>query len=1051
MDPALASLIEAGDPDDEVAVLIRWHPDWAGPPPGVRIVSTFGDIATVRVARGALSELRADRSVRSVKATTLFRADVEEPAEPATAPPVDQHPPRRPDGLALTGRGVVVGVTDWGLDFTHPTFRHPDGSTRVLALWNQQPGPDPAHPNKYGYGRIYSQSEIDRALQQHDPASALGYFAFLSDTGAGAHGTATTSIAAGSGWPGGAEGVAPDVDIVFVHLSTWGPSGPQGLGDSVSLAEAFDFIRDAAGPRACVINCSLGGTCGPHDGSNLLEQVLDAFVLERPGRMVAQSCGNYFQYDTHAGGELLAGQEVRLAFDIRAGTTHTHQVDIWYSGADRLTIGLIAPGGYPRAVVRPGQHATLDHDGQTVAEIRHRIDDPNDGRNEALIEIRPPAPAGTWQLVLQAADVVDGRFHAWIEREPVRPHHQTRFAGDAAVATTTTGTICNGFRPLAIGAYDARTPDRALSSFSSSGPTVDGRHKPDLVAPGSGVPVARSRPQHAQPGEDVPYGTTMSGTSMAAPHVTGAVACLLQKELLQASAIRSAILESCEPFLGDEPGRAGSGYLRIDAAAERLTGTARTGNSPAPAGTGPGGQSGNDAADPGLAAGVHGGQNGADLTHQPLRWAAFGSSSGRYLSGAGAAESTAVDILEETPPASSQSTDTTAADTAAPAVPDTAESLKSEAEFDTKAAAVRAAGFDPGLAIGPVEAAGSGEFRRYEHALITSHPTAGMHEVHGLIMQRYLRMGGPQGYLGYPTTDETAAGTGRFSRFEFQGSAITWHPVFGVHEIHGRIGETYFSQGGPGGTWGYPVTDEYPDGKDGKSSDVEGGTLAWTPANDVLAILADISGTVIPAAGDWPNVGRSARMGYAVQQLVWRYGFPLNGASGVVGNLSAESGVIPSRIEGSSESSPTRARNFAGVMTDFTPQQIMTRTRPDGPRLPGVGLAQWTAKARRAGLFTHVYNGRSYGADTLRSMDAQLDYLVAELQASFPGLFATLNNPDVSVDQASDDVVYNFEVPQAILLTSSSKRPRSDPAVQRVFRERRALSEQARKAFASTN
>jgi uncharacterized protein with LGFP repeats len=65
-------------------------------------------------------------------------------------------------------------------------------------------------------------------------------------------------------------------------------------------------------------------------------------------------------------------------------------------------------------------------------------------------------------------------------------------------------------------------------------------------------------------------------------------------------------------------------------------------------------------------------------------------------------------------------------------------------------------------------------------------------------------MGGPASYLGYPTSDEVGAGVGRFSRFEFQGAAITWHPVFGVHEVHGLIGEHFHSAlgdpVGPGAT-----------------------------------------------------------------------------------------------------------------------------------------------------------------------------------------------------------------------------------------------------------
>lgn len=372
--------------------------------------------------------------------------------------------------------------------------------------------------------------------------------------------------------------------------------------------------------------------------------------------------------------------------------------------------------------------------------------------------------------------------------------------------------------------------------------------------------------------------------------------------------------------------------------------------------------------------------------------------------------------------------------------------MTTEAEFDRKAAQLRAAGFDPGPAIGGVQAVGAGELRPYQFALLTSHPTVGIHEVHGLILERYQRLGGPSGYLGYPTTDESAAGAGRFSRFEFQGASISWHPTFGVHEVHGRIGEVYWSQGGPATTWGYPVTDEYPDGADGRSSDFEGGTLAWTPANDVLEVFAPVPGTVTPAAGDWPRTPTAERMRYAIGQLVFRYGFPVDGAAGVVGNLGEESGVIPARIEGSAEATPMRAQNFAGVTTDFTPEQIMLRPNPAGPKLPGVGLAQWTSGTRRAGVFIHVYNGRAYGADVLRSMDAQLDYLVNELRTLFPGVFAVVTGAGVTVDRASDEVVYNFEVPGAIL-SGGRKLPRTEPQVQAVFTRRRAASRRARTAF----
>jgi hypothetical protein len=90
-----------------------------------------------------------------------------------------------------------------------------------------------------------------------------------------------------------------------------------------------------------------------------------------------------------------------------------------------------------------------------------------------------------------------------------------------------------------------------------------------------------------------------------------------------------------------------------------------------------------------------------------------------------------------------------------------------------------------------------------------------------------------------------------------------------------------------------------------------------------------------------------------------------------------------------------------------------------------VGLAQWTSASRRAGMFTHVYNGAPHAAQALFSMDVQLNYLVTELATGFVGVNRVLSSQAVTVDTASDEVVYNFEVPGSIL-ESGRKLPRSD-------------------------
>ena len=187
--------------------------------------------------------------------------------------------------------------------------------------------------------------------------------------------------------------------------------------------------------------------------------------------------------------------------------------------------------------------------------------------------------------------------------------------------------------------------------------------------------------------------------------------------------------------------------------------------------------------------------------------------------------------------------------------------------------------------------------------------------------------------------------------------------------------------------------------------------------------------------------GRAVRV---MEMLVRLYGYPVNGAAGLVGNLIAESGVIPERIEGSAESTPMRAADFNGRLRTFTPDEIRYRdyARRLGPRLPGVGLAQWTSRDRRAGLFNHSYQGRRPGSGILSDLDAQVDYLVTELRRDHRQVNATLRSPGVTVDQASDVVLLRFERPAVVV----NGQP-GDPAVQQALARRRALGARALAAY----
>ena len=582
MDPGLQELLRNGAHDDSVSAIVRINPR-EPLPAHIHVVARFGDIATVRIRRGDVPEAYASDGIDSFKATRLLMPepvlhDADDASVAATehathaiesmqtlhttrAGPSDI---RRHAGMP-TGRNAIVACLDWGLDFTHSEFRTADGHTRLLALWDQSARYDAAFPNRYGYGRVYRTNAIDRALASGNPFATLGYDGRRSDRGIGTHGTHVMGIAAGR-----TLGVAPAAPLMFVHLATSsGRSGAVPLTDSAAVLEALHFIDTEAAARLACINMSLGTHGGPHDGTSLVEQGIDAFIAGSPRRIVVQSTGNYYAKRAHAAGTLRPGEHVSLPIVIDAADTTANDIEAWYRGVDECIARVRSPDGRVVATAALGARARVMDGDVEVGRLYHRRSDPNNSDHQVQLNLDAPAATGRWHVELQGVRIVDGRWNAWIERDTRCVPCQPVFPADRAASHSTTGSICNGRQSIVVGAFDAHQRHAPIGRFSSSGPTRDGRPKPDLVAPGVRVLSARSAPRRTA--RRTPATTRMSGTSMAAPHVTGAAALLCEaagrtlsawqvRELLCTTATPHAALTDADRL------RAGSGRLDLAAA-----------------------------------------------------------------------------------------------------------------------------------------------------------------------------------------------------------------------------------------------------------------------------------------------------------------------------------------------------------------------------------------------------------------------------------------------------------------------------------------------------
>ncbi len=566
MDPALQELIE-GDVDDVIEAVVKLN-DPARTPSGFKTVSQFGAVATGRLARRDIRRIWADPSVHSLKAARLLQVeDANFAADEAL------HSPRaadirRPHGIQETGAGCVVGIIDWGIDHDCAAFKTRDGASRILSLWDQRGTQGAGVARRYGYGRAFSQADINTALRERRPYDALGYHPGESAPNGAAHGTHVTDIAAGNGFHGGPVGMAPDAELVFVHLSAGALGGLANLGDSVRILEAIDYIDKVAGARPCAINMSVGRHAGPHTGKTLLEQGIDALLAARPNRAIIMSSGNYHMARVHASGRLAPGQSQTLTWQISDADRTTNELEIWYPNKDVFSLGLSPPGSRESIVARIGENKAITIGRTEVGRFYHRANDPNTPDHHIDIFLYPSAPTGEWRVMLKGEKVLDGRFHAWIERDSARRGQQSHFSKPDADPSHTIGSICNGFLSIAVGAANMRGGKLGIANFSSEGPTRDGRQKPDIVAPGVSIIAAASPPLGETRSSNAL--ARKSGASQAAPHAAGAAALVFQaaRRPLSINEMRRALIGTAHKsdFSKKDERRFGAGLLDVKAA-----------------------------------------------------------------------------------------------------------------------------------------------------------------------------------------------------------------------------------------------------------------------------------------------------------------------------------------------------------------------------------------------------------------------------------------------------------------------------------------------------
>lgn len=415
---------------------------------------------------------------------------------------------------SLSGEGVLAAVIDSGIDWKNTDFRNPDGSTRILKLWDQTVAPESsgyAPPEGYVVGTEYNRDVINLALSGDE--AALRSMNLSRDYSG--HGTFVTGIAAGNGqgMAGSFRGVAFESELIIVKL---GDSEQRQFPRTTRLMEAVNYcIMEAqkAG-KPVVINMSFGNNQGSHDGTDLLSTYLNA-ASDVWKNVIVCGSGNEAGNGIHASG-MLSGRKAE-SVELAVGEYESgFNLQLWKNYSDEYGVELIAPSGERSGNLRTygADRMSLDN---TQVYVYYGQPTPYSRYQQLYFEFVPAGgyvTPGVWRIVMTPVRIVDGRYDLWLQ-ESATLNEDTRFFSPSEETTLTVPSAAG--KVITVGAYNSRTD--AYADFSGRGYTrTNDNIKPDIVAPGVNIVSTAVNGGY----------TVRSGTSMAVPFVSGSAALLMQ-------------------------------------------------------------------------------------------------------------------------------------------------------------------------------------------------------------------------------------------------------------------------------------------------------------------------------------------------------------------------------------------------------------------------------------------------------------------------------------------------------------------------------------------
>lgn len=463
--------------------------------------------------------------------------------------------------LMSTGQGILIGMIDTGIDYTNPLFQNPDGTSRILRLWDQtiesENTPEAVAGFQPFYGTVYSQEDLNRALTSEQPLE------LVPSTDTSGHGTFLAGVAAGRQIqsPTTFSGAAPDAALAVVRLKPAKqylreffavPPDADAYQENDIMAAAAFLLGVAGQYQMPLVLClGVGTSQGSHSGISPLAMQLQALSGTR-GFACVTGAGNETGFRHHYFGNLSPDQEYEDVELRVADSTSGFSMELWADVSELYTVGFVSPSGevIERIPMTVGQETTISFQlDATRILISYQITESSSGRFLAFLRFTGPAP-GIWHIRVYPTLFVSGQFHIWLPMQGFLTEDTGFLRPDPDITITDPG---NAPLLLTVSTYNHVTG--SLYIHSSRGFTATGQIKPDFAAPGvevqgpgifpgtsrlsrqmggvptsettaaSGSAVSNAIREAAQLSVAISL-TRKTGSSIAAAITAGAVACL---------------------------------------------------------------------------------------------------------------------------------------------------------------------------------------------------------------------------------------------------------------------------------------------------------------------------------------------------------------------------------------------------------------------------------------------------------------------------------------------------------------------------------------------